>query len=165
MNGLVRWLRTTFFGVSRGEVLFTSLLSLYAVVLVATQSTAGACLAALGMVVPVAFARRAPLAASVTIAVATLANELLFRASGPMWPSAARRVLCGLHSWPSGDWGSPAGRLGLAAGRRCLAMRRRPPAWGGPARVDGVGHRAVLRRWPRRAVALVPGGGTARAQP
>jgi hypothetical protein len=104
MNGLVRWLRTTSFGVSRGEVLFTSLLSLYAVVLVATQSTAGACLAALGMVVPVAFARRAPLAAAVTIAVATLANELLFR----------HLVRCGQRCPPRSLWPTQlaVGRLG-----------------------------------------------------
>ncbi|MEO6822242.1 MAG: hypothetical protein ABI468_07255 [Candidatus Nanopelagicales bacterium] len=75
----VRLLHTEAFGLRLGAALSTMLLSAFAVALVVSQQAGtGAAVAVLAMIVPAAFARRAPLGAAATLAVATLANGLLF---------------------------------------------------------------------------------------
>jgi signal transduction histidine kinase len=77
-----RWARRPWLGDRVGVIAALAAvgLSVYVVVLVNGQRGGGvaACFAAIAMTVPIAYARRAPLATSVTVLIATVVNELAF---------------------------------------------------------------------------------------
>ncbi|MEO8828818.1 hypothetical protein [Lapillicoccus sp.] len=75
----IRLLHAEAWGLRLGAALCTVALSAFAVALVVSQNAGtGAAGAILAMILPVVFARRAPSGAAATLAVATLANGLLF---------------------------------------------------------------------------------------